>query len=99
LINDEAWAEYERKQARMAALERLLTATKPSPGQLEAGGLGALTATAGLTWAQLLKRPEVTIEPVLAALRDELTRDPLLLSWAEIVAPASRPAVPAALPP
>jgi hypothetical protein len=23
LINDEAWAEYERKQARMAALERI----------------------------------------------------------------------------
>src|SRR5208283_1794854 len=41
LINDEAWAEYERKQARMAALSSLLTATKPSPGQLEAGGLGA----------------------------------------------------------
>ena len=28
LINDEAWAEYEQKQARMAALERLLTTGK-----------------------------------------------------------------------
>jgi tRNA uridine 5-carboxymethylaminomethyl modification enzyme len=37
-----------------------------------------LPATAGLTWAQLLKRPEVTIEPVLAAMREELARDPLL---------------------
>ena len=28
LINDEAWAEYEQKQARMAALDRLLTTGK-----------------------------------------------------------------------
>jgi hypothetical protein len=33
-----------------------------------------LTATAGLTWAQLLKRPEVGIEAVLGALREELGR-------------------------
>jgi tRNA uridine 5-carboxymethylaminomethyl modification enzyme len=63
LIGDEAWAEYEQKQARMAALERLLTVARPmeSAGRR---GFGELTATAGLTWAQLLKRPEVTIEPV-----------------------------------
>ncbi len=28
LINDEAWAEYEQKQARMVALENLLTTRK-----------------------------------------------------------------------
>ena len=71
LINDEAWAEYERKQARMAALERLLTTRKVDVERLAAAGFGDLTATAGLTWAQLLKRPEVTIEAVLAAMRDE----------------------------
>jgi tRNA uridine 5-carboxymethylaminomethyl modification enzyme len=81
LIGDEAWAEYEQKQARMAVLERLLITRKPSGGQLAAAGLDALTATAGQTWAQLLKRPEVTIEPILKVMRDELAQEPLLAGW------------------
>ena len=76
LIGDEAWAEYEQKQARRSALERLLTSRKVDPERLATAGFGALTATAGLTWAQLLKRPEVTIEPVLAALREALSPSP-----------------------
>ncbi len=80
LINDEVWAEYEQKQARMAALERLLTTGKADAEALRAAGLGELTATAGQTWAQLLKRPEVGIEPVLGALRDKLAADPTL-AW------------------
>ncbi len=78
LIKDEAWAEYEQKKARMAALEQLLTSGKADPERLRAAGLGELTAVAGLTWAQLLKRPEVGIESVLAVLRDEIQRDPAL---------------------
>jgi tRNA uridine 5-carboxymethylaminomethyl modification enzyme len=78
LIDDEAWAEYERKQARMAALDYLLTTGKVNAGLLGTAGLGGLTATAGQTWAQLLKRPEVSIEPILTALRERLTEDPLL---------------------
>jgi tRNA uridine 5-carboxymethylaminomethyl modification enzyme len=78
LINDGAWAEYEQKQARMAALDLLLHSTKMDADGLKAAGFGELTATAGLNWAQLLKRPEVTIEPVLAALREILARQPLL---------------------
>jgi tRNA uridine 5-carboxymethylaminomethyl modification enzyme len=78
LISDEAWAEYEKKQARMAALKGLLTTGKVDAGRLAAAGFGDLTATAGLTWAQLLKRPEVTIEPVFGALREALAQDPLL---------------------
>jgi tRNA uridine 5-carboxymethylaminomethyl modification enzyme len=78
LINDEAWAEYERKQARMAALDYLLTTGKTNSEQLESAGLSGLTATAGQTWAQRLKRPEVSIEPILMALRDRLSADPLL---------------------
>jgi tRNA uridine 5-carboxymethylaminomethyl modification enzyme len=81
LINDEAWAEYERKQARMAALTALLTMGKVQAEKLRAAGLGELPATAGLTWAQLLKRPEVTIEPVLAALGEDMSRDPLLAEY------------------
>jgi tRNA uridine 5-carboxymethylaminomethyl modification enzyme len=99
LIGNEAWAEYERKQARMAALERLLLSAKVDSEKLQAAGLGELTATAGLTWAQLLKRPEVTIEPLLAALHQDLARDPQLACWAENVAPDSSPAVLAATTP
>jgi tRNA uridine 5-carboxymethylaminomethyl modification enzyme len=78
LINDEAWAQYEQKQARRSALTRLLTTGKVDAGRLSDAGFGALTATAGLTWAQLLKRPEVTIEPVLGAMRETLSQEPLL---------------------
>jgi len=78
LINDEAWAAYEQKQARMAALERLLTTRKVDGESLAAAELGELGAVAGQTWVQLLKRPEVAIEPILGALREKLTTEPLL---------------------
>jgi tRNA uridine 5-carboxymethylaminomethyl modification enzyme len=81
LIGDQAWAEYEQKQARMAALERLLTTGKVSAGSLASAGFGELTATAGLTWAQLLKRPEVTIEPVLGVMREPIAKEPLLAEF------------------
>jgi tRNA uridine 5-carboxymethylaminomethyl modification enzyme len=81
LIDDQAWAEYERKQARMAALASLLTSGKVDSEKLEHAGLGELPATAGLTWAQLLKRPEVTIEPLLAALREDLAGNSLLAEF------------------
>jgi tRNA uridine 5-carboxymethylaminomethyl modification enzyme len=68
LIGDEAWAAYEKKQARMAVLMELLTTRKVDGDRLQAAGFGELPATAGLTWAQLLKRPEVGIEAVLKAL-------------------------------
>jgi tRNA uridine 5-carboxymethylaminomethyl modification enzyme len=78
LVSDDAWAEYEQKQLRMAALELLLATRKVDASGLAAAGFVELTATAGLTWAQLLKRPEVTIEPVLGALRETLAQEPLL---------------------
>jgi tRNA uridine 5-carboxymethylaminomethyl modification enzyme len=64
----------------MAALEQMLTTAKVDAPGLAAAGLGELTATAGLTWAQVLKRPEVGIEPVMNAMRETLehSEDPLL---------------------
>ena len=85
LIDDQAWAEYERKQARMTALSKLLTTGKVDNERLAAAGFSALTATAGLTWAQLLKRPEVGIEAVLEALRETLDQDPLLAEFAAVL--------------
>ena len=84
LINNDAWAEYEQKQARMAALETLLTTRKVDTEKLAAAGLGDLSSVAGQTWAQLLKRPEVGIRPVLAALRESLATDPLLSELAHV---------------
>ncbi len=78
LINDQAWAEYEQKQARMVALESLLTTRKVDPEKLAAAGLGDLASVTGQTWAQLLKRPEVGIQPVLNALSNTLAADPVL---------------------
>jgi tRNA uridine 5-carboxymethylaminomethyl modification enzyme len=86
LIGDEAWAEYESKQARMGALERLLVTSKVDSERLTRAGFGELTATAGLAWAQLLKRPEVTIEPLLHALGNALAAEPLLAEMSSAVA-------------
>src|SRR5271167_307582 len=76
LINDEAWSDYEAKQARAVALEKLLATRKLDQNRIadlfpDATALGN---TAGQTYAQLLKRPEVTIEALWPALRDELIK-------------------------
>jgi tRNA uridine 5-carboxymethylaminomethyl modification enzyme len=84
LISDEAWAEYEQKQARLTALQTLLETKK-----VDAAGLGIaapeieFASVSGHTWAQLLKRPEVEIEQVLKALTPELSNDPTLRGLVE----------------
>jgi tRNA uridine 5-carboxymethylaminomethyl modification enzyme len=82
LINDAAWADYEEKHARMAALTRLLTTRRVDAEALRAAGFEGLSSTTGQTWAQLLKRPEVAIEPVLSAMRETLAEEPRLKSMA-----------------
>ena len=84
LIDDEAWAEYELKQARMGALANLLATRKVDAEKLAAAGFEDLGPVNGQTWAQLLKRPEVTIELVLVAVRDALASDPLLRELAHV---------------
>jgi len=84
LIDDEAWAEYEQKQARMVALANLLATRKVDAEKLAAAGFEDLGPVNGQTWAQLLKRPEVTIELVLVAVRDALASDPLLRELAHV---------------
>jgi tRNA uridine 5-carboxymethylaminomethyl modification enzyme len=78
LINDEAWTEYEQKQARMAALANLLNTRKVDPDRLAAAGFADLSSVNGQTWSQLLKRPEVSINPILTALHDVIATEPLL---------------------
>jgi len=78
LINDQAWQDYEAKQSRAVALEKLLSTKKVSAERVaallsEATSLGNLT---GQTYAQLLKRPEVTIEALYPLVREELAASP-----------------------
>jgi tRNA uridine 5-carboxymethylaminomethyl modification enzyme len=72
LISDAAWRDYEQKQARAVALEKLLATRKVDMGRLSAS-LPDLALTlgnvAGQTYAQLLKRPEVTLEALLPVLQ------------------------------
>ncbi len=70
MIGDAAWAEYEAKQARAVAFEKLLGTGKAQGGEWPAGQ----------TWAQVLRRPEVTIETLWPLLRDQL-KDPVFEPW------------------
>jgi len=83
LIDDAAWAEYEQKQERMAALMKLLTTIKVDVDSLiKIASEIDFNAVSGQTMAQLLKRPEITIGNVLLALTPELERDRLLAGFA-----------------
>ncbi|WP_263416969.1 tRNA uridine-5-carboxymethylaminomethyl(34) synthesis enzyme MnmG [Terriglobus albidus] len=64
LISDAAWTDYEAKQARMVALEKLLATERLREGENKRQ-----------TLAQLLKRPEVTIDQLLALFQDKLRED------------------------
>ncbi len=78
LIDDAAWAAFETKQARMQAFAKMLTTQKPDPERLAAASpeLGAkLNGVSGQTYAQLMKRPEVTIESLMPLLPDMLAND------------------------
>jgi tRNA uridine 5-carboxymethylaminomethyl modification enzyme len=74
LISSGAWQDYEQKQARAVALEKLLATRKVNLERLGAllpevaSGLGNV---AGQTYAQLVKRPEISLEILLPVLRLE----------------------------
>jgi tRNA uridine 5-carboxymethylaminomethyl modification enzyme len=74
LITHSAWQDYEQKQARAVALEKLLATRKADLGRLQAAqpelaaGLGN---AAGQTYAQLLRRPEISLEGLLPVLQPE----------------------------
>ena len=76
LIDDAAWAAYEEKQARALAFEKLLETSRVRLEELPRGlrerldGDGA--AVTGTTFAQFLKRPEVTVEELAPLLYSRL---------------------------
>ncbi len=74
LISNGAWQDYEDKQARAVALEKLLATRKVNLERL--GALlpemaSALGNVAGHSYTQLLKRPEISLETLLPVLRME----------------------------
>jgi tRNA uridine 5-carboxymethylaminomethyl modification enzyme len=90
LISDEAWEDFQEKQQRLAEVKKLLDSTRLTPEMLESSkahvgkaavgnpaeqSSGALSlSSAGQTLAQLLKRPELSIEqlaPILKKLKTE----------------------------
>ncbi len=77
LISDQAWADYEAKQARAVAVEKLLGTRKADftrITELLPEIAAAHASAAGQTYAQLLKRPEITIESLLPVLREEFAK-------------------------
>jgi tRNA uridine 5-carboxymethylaminomethyl modification enzyme len=69
LIADGAWADFEAKQERLAGIKKLLEGTK-----LTSGMVGVISSDGdglvGQALAQLLKRPEITIEQLVPILRE-----------------------------
>ena len=82
LIDDHAWSDFLAKQARQEKMKRLLEKTKLTTAHVGAGALtcpttadggtpgAGLSAVIGQSLAQLLKRPEITIEHLVPILRD-----------------------------
>ena len=72
LINDAAWSDFLVKQQRMESLKQLLRNTKLTGAMVEqiAAAANDLSAAVGQTCAQLLKRPEITIENLVPVVRE-----------------------------
>jgi tRNA uridine 5-carboxymethylaminomethyl modification enzyme len=83
LIDDTAWADYEAKQARAEAFERLLGVARVRAEELPSALLerldGDAAGVSGQTFAQLLKRPEVPVEELAPVLRERLAEEGAVL--------------------
>jgi tRNA uridine 5-carboxymethylaminomethyl modification enzyme len=96
LIDDNAWADFEAKQVRAAVLSAVLKSTKADISALPADLQPDLTGPSveGITFAQLLKRPAITIEAIFPALHKAISAKPELAEWTEAVASAGEGRLP-----
>jgi len=87
LIDDTAWAEYEAKMARATAFEGLLRRAKVDleslPEELKAALRGDAEGLRGKSYAEMLKRPEVTVEGLWQVLSVGIAGVPELRIWAQ----------------
>jgi tRNA uridine 5-carboxymethylaminomethyl modification enzyme len=85
LIDDVAWAAYEAKQSRAAAFDQLLTKTRVDvdalPSALRESLRGDLSDLGAQTCAQMLKRPEATVESLWPVLASAMNGEPELAPW------------------
>ena len=76
LIDDQAWTDFEARQARSATLADLLETRRFRSTDLSPSATGQLTGDAGKlvgqTLAQVLRRPELSIESLAPALHAHL---------------------------
>src|SRR5437868_399535 len=75
LISDAAWADYLAKQERASAMQKVLETTKINLEKLEQvvpDKAAWFSNASGQTYAQLLKRPELTIEGFVPLLHELL---------------------------
>src|SRR5947209_1730919 len=75
LISDDAWRDYLAKQDRASALKKVLETTKGDLEKLAQAvpeKSSSFSGVSGQTYAQLLKRPELTIEDFAPLLREPL---------------------------
>jgi tRNA uridine 5-carboxymethylaminomethyl modification enzyme len=79
LIDDAAWAAYEAKMARAEAFERMLG--RERVGDAASQLVIELAGAKGSTYAQVLKRPEVTVEALWPVLRELVGKLPELSRW------------------
>ena len=70
LISDNAWTDFEAKQQRNQSMTHLLEKTKFTAALAEKIGDTDLAPLLGQPLAQMLKRPEITIERLVPALKD-----------------------------
>jgi len=89
LIDDAAWAAFEAKQARLDALTALLESARINDADLEL--FAEEPFAKGDLFAQLLKRPAVTIEQLLPALLARLGASAAFAPWMAALARAGYP--------
>ena len=94
LISDEDWAEFERKQARAQAFERLLEMTQVRVAELPTSLVERLDGDAGSvggqSFAQLLKRPEVEIAEIAPVLVSRMEKEgEIFAEWVAAMRSAS----------
>jgi tRNA uridine 5-carboxymethylaminomethyl modification enzyme len=87
LIDDAAWAAYEAKMARARAFEALLEGTRVDveglPLPVKESLKGDVAGLRGQTYAQMLRRPEVTVEGLAQMLAGLIGGELELAVWAE----------------
>jgi tRNA uridine 5-carboxymethylaminomethyl modification enzyme len=89
LISDNAWEDFQSKHERLAKMKNLLEQTRVSASMLDQASTAEAAVPTwsvpanviGSTLAQLLKRPEITIEQLAPTLRE---LDPVFFAREEI---------------